>query len=420
MCKMSQLEMEDNIIIAIAADLSSSSANTSSSSNILNDSISEIIDSNESDTSSSSEEVGDDILFPLYQLLMRGRRRSKVQGFLDTVQLYSDTVFKEHFRLARHTAYLQINLLQQSDFIPSHSSGVRKISAEWSFLIFLWYLANTEPLRTLGDRFDVSISSIFRVIHRVVEWLLSRLDEEIIWPERNDAILKTSQKFEAKRGIQKCIGAIDFTHITIRQPVDHPTDYCNRKRFFSVILQGVVDADMKFTNIYCGEPGSLHDVRVLRRSLLYITAQDNIKNIFPNGTCIIGDSAYPLLPWLVPPFRNNGNLTIQQSEFNVLHSSTRMAVERAFGYLKGRFRRLKFLELLNIEFIPKLITAGCIMHNIAIKENDENEFFADDINDSFIDNAANDNCEINNLHVNRNRNEIIDRRMQMFYELFPD
>jgi len=270
----------------------------------------------------------------------------------------------------------------------------------------------------LGDRFNVSISSIFRVIHRVVEWLLSRLDEEIKWPEGNDVILITSQKFKAKRGIRKCIGAIDCTHIAIRQPVDHPRDYCNRKRYFSIMLQGVADADMKFTNIYCGEQGSLHDARILRRSLLYDTAQNNMENIFPNETCIIGDSAYPLLPWLVPPFRDNGHLTAQQSEFNFLHSSTLIAIERAFGYLKGRFRRLKFLELLDIQFIPKLITAACIIYNTAIKENDENEFFADDINDFLIDNAADDNYEINNLYVNRN--EIIDRRMQMFRELFPE
>jgi len=40
------------------------------------------------------------------------------------------------------------------------------------------------------------------------------------------------------------------------------------------------------------------------------------------------------------------------------------------------------------------------MHNIAIKENDENDFL--------IDNAADDNYKINNLHVNKyNKNEII-------------
>ncbi|XP_011266305.1 protein ANTAGONIST OF LIKE HETEROCHROMATIN PROTEIN 1-like [Camponotus floridanus] len=407
----------------MAADLSSSSDSltlTSSSSDVFNDN--EIItnSSDEFEISSSNEETEYDILFSLYQLLMHGKRRSKVQGFLDTVHLYSDATFKEHFRLQRHTAYLQIDILRQSSFIPSHSSGMRKISAEWSFLIFLWYIANTEPLRTMGDRFNVSISSIFRVIRRIVEWLLSRLDEEIKWPEGNNTILMTSQNFEAKRGIKKCIGAIDCTHIAIRQPVDHPRDYCNRKRFFSIILQGVVDADMKFTNIYCGEPGSLHDARVLRRSLLYDTAQNDMENIFPNGMCIIGDSAYPSLPWLVPPFRDNGHLTAQQSEFNFLHSSTRIVVERAFGYLKGRFRRLKFLELLDIEFIPKLITAICIMHNIVIKANEENEFFENAIIDFLEDNDAIDNNEIYNLqHVNGHRNEI-DRRMQMFRELFPD
>lgn len=163
---------------------------------------------------------------------------------------------------------------------------------------------------------------------------------------------------------------------------------------------------MKFTNIYCGKPGSLHDARVLRRSLLYDTTQNDMENIFPNGTCIIGDSAYPSLPWLVPPFRDNGHLTAQQSEFNFLHSSTRIVVERAFGYLKERFRRLKFLELLDIEFIPKLITAVCIMHNIVIKANEENEFFDNDINDFLEDNDAIDNNEIYNLHVNGHRNEI--------------
>ena len=94
--------------------------------------------------------------------------------------------------------------------------------------------------------------------------------------------------------------------------------------------------------------------------------------------------------------------------------SIRIKIEKTFGYLKGRFRRLKFLELLDIEFIPKLITAACILHNTAIKENDENEFFFDDIN---INNDA--NYEIINLHINRNRN-VIDRRMQMFRELFRE
>jgi len=78
-----QLEMEDEIIIAIATDLSFSSTNTSSSLNIFDDSISEIINST-NEFNASSSETEDDMLFPLHRLLMHGRRRSKIQGFLDS------------------------------------------------------------------------------------------------------------------------------------------------------------------------------------------------------------------------------------------------------------------------------------------------------------------------------------------------
>lgn len=71
---------------------------------------------------------------------------------------------------------------------------------------------------------------------------------------------------------------------------------------------------MKFTNIYCGQPDSFHDAQVLRKSALYNSANEYREAIFPDRTFIIGDSAYPLLQWLVPPFRNNGHLTPEQTE----------------------------------------------------------------------------------------------------------
>lgn len=125
------------------------------------------------------------------------------------------------------------------------------------------------------------------------------------------------------------------------KPTVNTNDYCNRKKYFSINLQAVVDSQMQFINVYCDEPGSLHDARVLRRSPLYNVANENKEMLFPQNTFIIGDSAYPSLSWLVPPFRNNGHLTPQQTEFNYMLSSTRMIVEKTFGLLKGRFRRIK-------------------------------------------------------------------------------
>lgn len=56
-------------------------------------------------------------------------------------------------------------------------------------------MANTEPLRTIADRFDVSISSVFRVIRRVAAWLLTKLNDVIKWPQGQNNITAISNDF---------------------------------------------------------------------------------------------------------------------------------------------------------------------------------------------------------------------------------
>jgi len=170
---------------------------------------------------------------------------------------------------------------------------------------------------------------------------------------------------------------------------------------------------MRFTNIYCGEPGSLHDARVFRRSFLYETVNTNKEILFPGRTFLLGDSAYPCLPWLVPSFRDNGHLTPQQTEFNFMHSSTRIVVEKAFGQLKGRFRRVKFFtEYRDISFITNTVVAACILHNYCIARNDAYDF-PEYIDNDFV------NVENNYEECNIVNNQI-DRRMQLFNEIFPE
>ena len=95
--------------------------------------------------------------------------------------------------------------------------------------------------------------------------------------------------------------------------------------------------------------------------------------LFTPNHHIFGDNAYPLRNWLVTPFKNFGNLTRQQVKFNKRLSGVRQTVERAFGHLKGRFRRLRDVPLHDHQEICKLIFACCVLHNICVINEDDVE-----------------------------------------------
>lgn len=89
-----------------------------------------------------------------------------------------------------------------------------------------------------------------------------------------------------------------------------------------------------------------------------------------------------------------------------------MVVEKAFGYLKGRFRRIKFFsEYRDMPFISNTIVAACILHNICLDYNDDNF--------NYYSEEANDDIDINNKRdENINYRFQVDRRMQLLNEIF--
>lgn len=136
-----------------------------------------------------------------------------------------------------------------------------------------------------------------------------------------------------------------------------------------MILQGVCDQKCQFTDCFVGFPGSVHNARVFLRSPLFeYCTQDNL---FPGNSHLLGDSAYPLKTHILVPFRDNGHLNQNQKIYNTAHAATRSVIERAFGLLKGRWRRLKYLELHSTDSLPQVIIAACVLHNLCIQEKDD-------------------------------------------------
>ena len=70
--------------------------------------------------------------------------------------------------------------------------------------------------------------------------------------------------------------------------------------------------------------------------------------------------------WLLSPFRNNGHLTRAQISYSEKHTRTHQPIERAFGLLKGRWQRLKYVEIENVQEVPSVISAACVLHNFCL------------------------------------------------------
>lgn len=188
------------------------------------------------------------------------------------------------------------------------------------------------------------------------------------------------------------IGAIDGSHVKIIKPKEHPNSYCNRKNYHSVLLQGVCDNQKLFLDVYAGEAGSIHDMRLFRKSDLYQRIS-NLSVEFPNDSHIIGDLAYKLTETLLVGFKNIGGLTNRQKNFNKKLSQCRIVIEHAFAYLKGRFRRLKYLETVKLDLIALLIVSECILHNICIFNGDLPEEIVNDVDVEQIRDENPDNAE---------------------------
>lgn len=97
----------------------------------------------------------------------------------------------------------------------------------------------------------------------------------------------------------------------------------------------------------------------------------NAQIYFPNNSHIFGDCAYGIHPHIMVPFKDNGHLTDKQSNFNFCLSSARIAIERAFGLWKGRWRSIiDCLPMVTLEKIPEYSVATYVLHNIYILKRD--------------------------------------------------
>ncbi|XP_018374047.1 PREDICTED: putative nuclease HARBI1 isoform X3 [Trachymyrmex cornetzi] len=306
-----------------------------------------------------------DMVNPLQEneIIARRNERPKNENYFEgIIPRYTDIQFLEHFRMSRVIFEALLNvvapLLNPEEYVD--------VSSSKKLLFTIWILAKQESFLATGDRFGLAKSSGHNIFKSVITILSDLMPLYVKWPDANECQISSNIFGNRSRGFQGVIGAIDGCHVPCKLPVRNPHDYYNRKGFHSIILQGVCDHRGKFIDCFIGLPGRMHDARVFRQSPLFENMSNARLRFILRQLHLIGDSAYPLVMNLMTPYKDNGHLTVSQIRYNTKLSCIHSRTERLFALLKGKFRKLKYLDISDFDLGNKMIAAACTLHNFII------------------------------------------------------
>uniref|UniRef100_A0A667XP17 Putative nuclease HARBI1 n=1 Tax=Myripristis murdjan TaxID=586833 RepID=A0A667XP17_9TELE len=224
--------------------------------------------------------------------------------------------------------------------------------------VALRFFATGTYMHSVGDAENVSKNTVCCAIHKVVLALTERLNMFVVFPSHVSA-LTVKEAFYQLAGFPRVMGAIDCTHIPITGPLgENEGDYINRKSFHSISVQMTCDHQLLVTSVEARWPGSVHDSRIFRESLLGHQLEQGLFD-----GLLVGDRGYPCTRNLMTPYPDPA--TPSQSRFNVALGKCRVRIEMTFGVIKSRFNCLCGLRV-RPERACKIIAACVVLHNIAV------------------------------------------------------
>ncbi|GMI80688.1 Harbinger family of plant transposase 1 [Hibiscus trionum] len=293
--------------------------------------------------------------------------------------------FESVFRISRKT-FNYICSLVKEDLMARQSSYTdingKPLSLNDQVAVALRRLSSGESLSIIGDTFGMNQSTVSQITWRFVEAMEERGLHHLSWPSNVAEMEEIKSKFEKIRGLPNCCGAIDITHVVMTLPTMDPSNHVwfDREKNYSMILQAVVDPEMRFRDVIAGWPGSLSDAIVLKSSGLFRLSEEgkrlngrklNISEGMEIREYIIGDAGFPLLPWLLTPYQGKG-LSDLQLEFNKRHAATRMVAQMALARLKEMWRIIHgVMWMPDRNRLPRIVLVCCLLHNILIDLEDE-------------------------------------------------
>ena len=262
--------------------------------------------------------------------------------------------------------------------IQKRDTNYRKcIPPEIRLAATLRYLATGCSTHDLKYGFRLGRSTATTIIAQTCAAIIDVfMDRFVVTPADTDGWRAISEQFATKWNFEHALGAIDGKHIHIRKPRSAGSAYFNYKKFHSIILLAICDANYKFIYVSAGARGRAGDAGIYQDSELKQALESGELPIPPpeplphdvSGKLttyfFIGDDAFGCTKNMLKPINWSRRRSTWANEvFNYRLSRARRVVENAFGVLSHRFRVL----LGTIQQEPKvaadIVVACCVLHN---------------------------------------------------------
>lgn len=185
-----------------------------------------------------------------------------------------------------------------------------------------------------------------------------------------------AREFNDLWNFPNCLGAIDGKHVAIKKTPNSGSLYFNYKKFFSIVMMAVANANYEFIMVDVGINGRISDGGVLSYTKFGRTLSDNSLGIpepaqLPNSQRLLpfvflGDDVFALTDNLMKPYPQAG-LNLERRIFNYRLSRARRVIENTFGILVSRFGVLQNPIVLFPEKAQKVVLACCYLHNFLRK-----------------------------------------------------
>lgn len=124
--------------------------------------------------------------------------------------------------------------------------------------------------------------------------------------------------FQQLWNFPNCGGAIDGKHVAIARPVDSGSYFYNYKGYYSIVLLGIVNANLEFILADVGCNGRVSDGGVIEETAFYrglnngtINVPDRQETVENLNFVFVADDAFALRRDLLKPFPMK-NITYEQ------------------------------------------------------------------------------------------------------------